>query len=320
MKRIALVAVVGVILLAVCWMFWGRSATESNGGSSRVSSVPVRCGDLGLFVRTGGAIVWDQQVVVRSVIPGRLDELRVGEGQRVRKGDTVAIVSPLNRVMLLDAEQAAGGDSNKWADAYLPVPVFAPAAGVVTGLPMKPGNMLTVEAVLMVISDTPVVRVFVEESDITRVSVGSTGSVRIDALPDCVFTGTVSRIGTQAVIRRNAVSFEVDLAPGPLPPSARVGMSVAVEFAGLQRRGVLLVPRDAVLGRNGQSVVRCPGAAGAVEERPIRVGVADGESVEVLEGLREGDMVLVGMAAPETTARGAAKGTPLLPFTRGQGQ
>jgi macrolide-specific efflux system membrane fusion protein len=55
---------------------------------------------------------------------------------------------------------------------------------------------------------------------------------------------------------------------------------------------VLVVPTTAVEGGAQTGVVHVMGADGAAEQRPVTLGLNDGVSVEVIEGLAEGDMVL----------------------------
>lgn len=318
MKRMALVAAVGAIVLAAAWQLWRHQTTDSNSERQNLSAVPVQRGDLSLPVRASGAIAWERQIAVRPVMPGRLDELRASEGQIVQEGDAVAVMSSLQRALLLDAERASGRDPAKWEEAYQPTTILAPAAGVVANLPLTPGSMLTPETILMTIADSPLIRVFVEESDVPWITSGSIATIDIDALPGVLMTGIVARISTQSVYHRNAVCYEVELDAGRLPASARVGMSVNAEFHGEQRRGVLLVPQSAVVQQNGRTIVRRPGPDGRHEDLEVRVGLTDGLRIEVVDGLQDGDLVLTDAAALQSTARDAARGSPLLPFTRRQ--
>jgi len=57
--------------------------------------------------------------------------------------------------------------------------------------------------------------------------------------------------------------------------------------------GVLLVPVKAVREKQGRVVVLVESANGKVEERPVRVGGRNSEAIEIKEGLKEGEKILL---------------------------
>jgi multidrug efflux pump subunit AcrA (membrane-fusion protein) len=66
-------------------------------------------------------------------------------------------------------------------------------------------------------------------------------------------------------------------------------VDVYVQLA--RKENVLIVPRRAVMLTDGVPLVQVKSAAG-VRAQPIRLGAQDGMNVEILEGLKEGDVVV----------------------------
>lgn len=136
----------------------------------------------------------------------------------------------------------------------------------------------------------------VEETHAGRVAVGQTASIRLDAFPEEKLTGKVIEMGRVLRTKRwdmpvkvvDAI-IELDRLPEKLLP----GMTATVQIEVERISNVLLAPFNAVKEKNGRAVVRVVSAARQTEERPIRVGRRNQEFVEVLEGLKEGDTVLV---------------------------
>jgi multidrug efflux pump subunit AcrA (membrane-fusion protein) len=79
-----------------------------------------------------------------------------------------------------------------------------------------------------------------------------------------------------------------------IPPGTTVfaGMTASVAIAAGEATDVLVVPVTAVQGAVGNGVVWVVAEGGEPEERPVTLGLTDGEQIEVREGLTEGETVL----------------------------
>jgi multidrug efflux pump subunit AcrA (membrane-fusion protein) len=144
------------------------------------------------------------------------------------------------------------------------------------------------------------VTVTVDEVDVTRVRVGQPSEVLIDALGAPALRGTVVRIAPIAEQGSQVTSYEVqiEIAPGDRP--VRPGMTASATIIADQRERALSIPAAAVR-RDGAASVVTVVSAGAdgqsrVEARQVQVGATFGDRVEVLGGLREGELVQVGDA------------------------
>ena len=172
----------------------------------------------------------------------------------------------------------------------------APAAGIVmekkavAGMRFMPGEMLYQVADLSTV--WAVADVF--EQDIGLVRAGQKARLRIDAYPDKVFEGTVSYVYPTLKAETRTVPVRVELAnPGGL---LKPGMFAALELASASTK-VLAVPQSAVIDSGVRRVVLVQSGndakAGRFEPREVKLGRRGDDYVEVLEGVKEGEPVVV---------------------------
>ncbi len=141
----------------------------------------------------------------------------------------------------------------------------------------------------------------VDELDIGKVQVGQEVEITADALPGETFTGVVDKISINGSTVGGSTSYPVTVVLedyGDLKP----GMNVSAKIISERAEDVLCIPVEAV--RPGNTVyVPQPGALsedGAtvvdnrkVGEQSVSIGRNDEEYVEITDGLKEGDTVLI---------------------------
>jgi HlyD family secretion protein len=146
----------------------------------------------------------------------------------------------------------------------------APISGVVTYIPVRvgetvvPGIQNSPGSYLMTISDMSVVtaEVKVDETDIISVRNGQQADVSIDAIPGKTFTGHVTEVGTQAVLRSSGLAttqttanteeakdFKVVITLDNPPLNLRPGLSVTAKVRTAEKKSVLTIPIQALAVR-----------------------------------------------------------------------
>ena len=142
------------------------------------------------------------------------------------------------------------------------------------------------------------VAAYVDEVDIGRVVIGQGASFTVDSFPDVDFTGKVTSVYPRAVIQSNVVNYittlSIDNSEGRLKPDMTATINIVLD----ERRGVLAVPEKALRSEGGKRVVYVVNGQGT-EPRTVRVGRRGGGFIEITEGLKEGEVVLVNGATPE---------------------
>ena len=187
--------------------------------------------------------------------------------------------------------------------------VRAPISGVVLaparagGRQLEKGRPAQQGQLLVTIGDFSRMSVtsHVDEVDVVRIAVGQPVRVSGDAFPGLEIGGAVSRVSSQArqSSRGGGVpTFEVEVLLDELEASQReglrVGMSSRLRIEVYSREDALLVPVDAVAVQGGRKLLRVvDGATGEVQRRAVTTGVTTMRSVEVTEGLKAGERIVL---------------------------
>jgi len=182
--------------------------------------------------------------------------------------------------------------------------IYAPIAGVISALDVQIGNIVSSPmsnvgggTTLLTLSDLS--RMFVEasvdESDIGQIEVGQAVDVTADAFPDKHFEGEVVRIATKGDNVSNVVTFEVKIEVlGEGKEKLKPEMTANVEILVADKQDVLLLSSEALHGAGERQYVLLLGPNGQQgERRRVQTGVDDGLQVEIVEGLKEGEEVIV---------------------------
>ncbi|MBI3975161.1 MAG: efflux RND transporter periplasmic adaptor subunit [Armatimonadetes bacterium] len=192
--------------------------------------------------------------------------------------------------------------------------IKAPVAGVVVRRSVEVGQSVIGSSsggtpVLTLAVDHPVqAKVMVDEADVAQVRAGLPAELRAEGLPGEAFRGTVQAVSPNAQTVNNVVQYEVTVRVDDSRRLLRFGMTVEAEFILIQREGVLLVPREAVRGEQAKAVMIVEGER--LIPRLVRVGGTDGRQAEIVEGVREGEVVYLGAAR----RGGEAPSQPRNPF------
>ena len=156
------------------------------------------------FVSTDDARVAADEVTISPQIGGNILSWNVTEGDVVQTGQVVGHLD-LSVVLTSGAlsPQTMGAVGGIVAEKAL---LKAPIAGQVIKSNAIVGQMASPGAVLAIIADTAhlYVSANIKEGDIQRIRIGMVADVRVDAVPDRVFSGRVGNIG-----RATASSFSL---------------------------------------------------------------------------------------------------------------
>jgi len=173
--------------------------------------------------------------------------------------------------------------------------IRAPYAGVVTERNINRGDFVqpastTTAKPLVSVARTDVVRIFVAvpEMESPWVEAGRTGYVNVQALPDRIVEGKVTRtswlLGANRTLRT-----ELDL---PNPNAVlRPGMYATAHILLQERPDVYVLPPSAIV-RDGSHAFCWTVQEGRAVRRPIALGLQVGNDVEVTSGLKADDVVV----------------------------
>jgi multidrug efflux pump subunit AcrA (membrane-fusion protein) len=170
--------------------------------------------------------------------------------------------------------------------------------GVIGKLDVKMGeNISTNQKVLTVLSPQFSVEVDISESDIAKVAVGDVVDITLDAFGEHVhFAGNVIHIEPADTEISGVIYYKTDISLDPVVNvEIRSGMTANINIETNKKERVLLIPRRAVLRKEGKELVRVVigKEKGIFEEREVVTGISgDDGLVEIVEGLKEGEEVV----------------------------
>ncbi|HDS29728.1 MAG TPA: efflux RND transporter periplasmic adaptor subunit [Firmicutes bacterium] len=185
--------------------------------------------------------------------------------------------------------------------------VYSPIDGVITSRDVQVGQIISSGISntgggtnILTISDLSRIYVVasVDESDIGRVRPGQKVDITVDAFPLMSIEGIVERVAQEGHSVSNVVTFEVKIEV--LTENKRrlmPGMTANVEIIAMEAIDVLSVPVGAVTREDDKQVVRVKKADGSIETREVQTGINNGRLIEIVDGLSEGDIVIIDESA-----------------------
>ncbi len=263
--------------------------------SQAVETVRPAFGAIRLTVSTTGTVEPQNRLELKPPIAGRAEEILVKEGDRVRRGQILAWLSSTERAALIDAARSQGEKTlAEWADAYKAAPVVSPINGTVIVRGVEPGQTVSVNDAILVLSDRLIVKAQVDETDIGKLKVGQDALVSLDAYPEIQVPSRVDHIAYESQVISNVTIYQVDILPREVPPVFRSGMSATADIVLEAKDRALLAPREAVQTVNGKFYVALSQGEGKPSlPREVQVGLQSEGQVEIISGVSPDDLLAV---------------------------
>lgn len=199
--------------------------------------------------------------------------------------------------------------------------ITAPIAGTVVAVVTDEGqtvNALQTAPTIVMIArlDTMTVRADISEADVIRVRPGLPVWFSILGAPQRRFTGTLRQVepAPESIASENSAAsaatgassgaiyytglIDVANTDGVLRPSMTAQVSIVLSAV----KNAVLVPLTAVEGSpraGGMASVRVVNAEGEAERRQVRVGIDNGSDIQILSGLRAGEIIVLGASTDE---------------------
>jgi RND family efflux transporter MFP subunit len=321
LAAVALVA--GAVQLAGC-----RAEAVPPLPPPTVETALVERTDSARELRMSGTIDAERSTVLSFAVPGTVEQALVDVGQRVRRGQVVARLTPTSfehalGIALAQAQRAEDAARRlepmhrngtvpevKWVEVQTSLEAAthsvelarknlkdavlrAPEDGVVARRNVEPGSTVAPGAPAFVLMQTRSVRAIapVPEARIAQVRVGQPARVSVAALAR-EYQGTVHEVGVVAdpLTRTYPVKIAVANPEGAL----KVGMVVDAFLPLAGEGAALVVPREAVrIDERGSPSVFVVAPDARLERRHVEVAGFLGERIALTSGVSEGERVVV---------------------------
>jgi HlyD family secretion protein len=266
-------------------------------------------------------------VTVKAVTGGTINKINIFEGQSVTKG--TALIEFNNDDLILEIEttalkledyynqlEAAQNELDKYN-------IYSPIDGILTLNDLKAGDVLKSGDVIGYTADYDHMQfeVSIDELDISKIKVGQSTNVTIDALSETSakpISGSISKVAIEGTSTNGVTTYPV-IVQIDKADNLKSGMNANAKILIEQRNDVLYVPIQAVTKRAGKSFVSVRTGAqevegksniknsttaavqkntkqsqlGNVEMRPVEIGINNEEYIEILSGVKEGEVVIL---------------------------
>ena len=269
---------------------WRPGSGDGSSGSTSITGQAVKKGDALMDVYSPELITAQQEYLiawkgVQSVTEG---------SPEVRASMQRLVESSLQRLRNWDISESELQHLQQEGKARQHITLRSAANGVVLEKPSIQGKRFMPGEVLYQIADLSSVWVLADvfEQDLGMVHQGQPAAVRVDAYPDKVFNGKITFIYPTVTpeTRTAKVRIELPNAQGLLKPA----MYAKVELASSHGKGNrLTVPDSAVLDTGTRQVVLIDLGGGRFEPRVVKLGMYIDGYIEVLEGVKAGESVVV---------------------------
>ncbi|KAA0208871.1 MAG: efflux RND transporter periplasmic adaptor subunit [Proteobacteria bacterium] len=194
-------------------------------------------------------------------------------------------IEELEAKMKMDQAQAQSARA-RLADTS----IRAPFAGTVGLRRISVGDLVGPDTVITTLDDTREIRLefTVPEIFLGEVSAGMTIRARSNVYPDRDFTGRVSSIDSRVDPVTRAITVVAGIPNDDRRLKPGMFLTVALERS---RKGVLMVPEEALSPRQGKQYVYLV-QQGRALERQVEIGARSPGLVEIREGLVAGDVIV----------------------------
>jgi HlyD family secretion protein len=190
-------------------------------------------------------------------------------------------------------------------EQYTYYTIVAPIDGIILSRDVEIGNavssilvMGSTATLVMTEGDTSEVYVKgkVDESDIGKVYLGQPARIKVESFKDKTFTGKVTKISPMGVEKDNVTTFEVRVSITNPGGELKAAMTANAEIILDEHKNVLQIPEGAVMydkDKKASVEVPDPSAKDGKKKIAVKLGISNGAKAEVLEGLKEGQQVVL---------------------------
>jgi HlyD family secretion protein len=178
----------------------------------------------------------------------------------------------------------------------------SPLSGTVMAINAQVGEAVGASAIITLANlEQPMLEVYLDETDLDKISVGNPAEAIFDALPEQAFSGKVVAVDPSLanISGVQAIRILVQLDPLNLEKTLPVGLNASVDVIAGQAKNAVLVPVEALreispgeyavfVIENGEPVMRL-----------VQVGLVDLTSAEILSGIEAGETISTGIVATQ---------------------
>jgi len=260
--NILLCGLIGVLSLTGC-----SASADSKTEESTTKEVEVSVGSIKEEISLSGSVEANKLTSVSCGEKSTVEEVYVQANEEVSEGEDI---------ILLENGSV----------------IEAPFDGKITKISVSEGDSVDSNSSAFNIADTSLFKIetSVDESEITKVSVGQSVDVVVSAI-NKEYEGKVTSVDAEGSSSGSSVSFGVEVTLEGDVSDLYTGMSSEMNIVIKESNNALLVPIQAVKSKGGKYTVSVK-SGNETKEVEVEVGLQNSSSVEIVSGLKQGDIVV----------------------------
>ena len=244
-----------------------------------------------------GNFEYAENQTVFAEVSGTVERLNFMEGDKVYKGNSIIKINndsienqATNASLSLNNAELSLGDLKDDLEQYA---IKSPIAGKIIQKNSKAGDKLGAGSqnssnIMAVVADLSQFKltIDIDELEVSSLSVGQKAMVTVDALDGRTFEGTVNNISIIGTSSNGVTTYPVEIIiPADENSELIPGMNVDATIVIEEKQNILLLPATAI--NRGNTVTKNG------EKVKVEIGITDGNMVEIISGLSEGDEVTI---------------------------
>ena len=271
-----------------------------------------------------------QQLFEQGALPRKeLDQSRVDFTQA--SNQSAIAKKHLDALMAIGKQQAlksAAGQLESAKGKYLGAEaqlsyseIRSPMDGVITDRPLYPGEMAAAGAPLLTVMDisSVIAKAHIPQSDAAALKIGDKGTMTVPGIDEPI-EGKVTVVSP--ALDPNSTTVEVWLEAKNPKQQLKPGTSVQLALTAKTVKDALVIPANSVItAPDGATAVMLAGADGRAHQKPVKLGIRNGDDVQILDGVSPNDKVIavgayglpdktkIKIEAAQAPAEGASEGS-----------
>ncbi len=237
---------------------------------------------------------------------------------KIQEASYKELISPPDPIEVksyeLSVSQAADNLQNLLDEKDENYIIKAPFDGKLANLNVNVGDKTSAGSILAtVISDHSIAEISFTETDIPKIKVGQKATLTFDSVENLTITGKVVEVDTLGTTTQGVVSYTVKVSFDIEDQRIKPGMSVTADIITDSKSDILIVPNSAIRTSNGLSYVETFNNSISTDSNGIlttkliptkinvETGISDDTNTEIINGLNEGDKVVIKTSASNTS-------------------
>ena len=287
-----------------------------------VNIQPAQKGKMVSYIDITGTIEANILTNIKSPADGIVKSLAARENQHVKNDKVIAVINPVDRVALISENQMKIEQLQKALDKeepdtdeykrltreldtarenleyaknmYKTIPVICPMNGVVTDRYVDKGSRVSAQDKMFTITDMSslVIKTQVNEKYFEALEEGETLPVILNAYPNDTLSGQISLIYPQVDPVTRSVKFDIKILN--FYKKLLPGMMASIKIPVSEKENAISVPNRAILtSPENKKFIFLVDSNNIAHRRVVKKGINSNNKVEILNGLKEGEKVVV---------------------------